>query len=831
MQEVHPSVGPGVPSACVVVQATFGAHCEDFGKVDPNHQSPDVRAQEHQGLYQSVTIQGSPTKHNTHQPTERQPSSDTNGRTFRIAQLVFGYNQSTGALGDDRGSEASPPNRPLGSQGNRVCITSSTGHPDSSAFLTLLASGGEDGSSAQPSNQPCQNVHTPGVDYLYEREGQLWPSGEDDRRRPAHGGGTAVGEGEETRGTPGSVLSDICAGLNNTQSLRQDPIGSLVQERSLPSGGQSRSAGRRPYDLDRPQVDKGVTAIHRTGVHGEASSDGASGKDTSTQGPDLDEEPYPPLPPYPPNEEDLLSPPPLPRDPLAQLSLDPITVPPIDIDELIRMEADLERVLRVLRSEDDFCKLLKEDATLPTATSPSRVPGNWEKDLIGWGVASYCNPHQPKAILSAFTVPKSADAVRLIINAAPLNECMQRPPHFSLPSVQQLKEKVFLYALGQTVDLRHCFYQFSVSGGVEDYFCVRARRGRVLSFQRMAMGWSWAPYIAQSVALAYLRPILPHAVAVYDDFLVLGDDEQQTESRAATVRSRITRCGGTLHATKSMTSPATIFVYMGIEWDLENKRFRLSPSFVAKWSPWLNKLPSEQLGSLHLLYSVVAAILYALRIWDEPACYYFEITRWVSQISASIGNGHRTWQDRASFPQKVWAEVLTLSTRLSSNPWCTWQAGPPTSPTQIYSDASSCGWAWITYQGGILEGRCGPAPVAMHINVLELWALWQAIRIVAQRSPGLAWIAWCDNLVVVHQVRRRRSPSFWPNFILRALCKLLKDTGSRLQVNWISTTEQLADRFTRLDAFDPPATTDMESLPMDTEGQYLDIPGDVAFGQ
>ena len=170
--------------------------------------------------------------------------------------------------------------------------------------------------------------------------------------------------------------------------------------------------------------------------------------------------------------------------------------------------------------------------------------------------------------------------------------------------------------------------------------------------------------------------------------------------------------------------------------------------------------------------------------------------------------------------------------KLQDNTWCMWQPNPPISPLQIFSDASSKGWAWILYRDQEpMEGRCGATPVEMHINVHELWALWQAVRVVTERYPGYTWEAWCDNLTVVYQVGRRRSQSFWPNHILKALFRTLKASGSRLCVAWISTQEQKADCYTRLDSFRPPVTNDMGALPISSEGEYLDIPRDVAFGQ
>jgi ribonuclease HI len=109
------------------------------------------------------------------------------------------------------------------------------------------------------------------------------------------------------------------------------------------------------------------------------------------------------------------------------------------------------------------------------------------------------------------------------------------------------------------------------------------------------------------------------------------------------------------------------------------------------------------------------------------------------------------------------------------------------------------GWAWLVEKDGrTLRGQHGFFSSNLHINTLELLALFKAMKWVCGRVKGLTWKIMCDNAAVVAQVARRRAPSFWANRILQDLFKLLHETGSGVCVEWVSTTHQKADAFTRV---------------------------------
>jgi len=207
----------------------------------------------------------------------------------------------------------------------------------------------------------------------------------------------------------------------------------------------------------------------------------------------------------------------------------------------------------------------------------------WARDLIDWDIAKIIRKWDAKALMKGFAVPKGdGKSARFILDASSLNEAMLRPPPFRLPTLSEMRPIIFSYAVAQITDLRHCFYQFPVCDEVALYFCLQSPLG-TLSFRRMAMGWSWAPSIAQAIALSYLNPIGVAGLAIYDDFLCLGASIEQCASHTQLLRSRIASCKGTIHPIKSAPEPSVRVVFSGIQWDLAFKCHRLDPKMAKKW--------------------------------------------------------------------------------------------------------------------------------------------------------------------------------------------------------------------------------------------------------
>ncbi len=480
--------------------------------------------------------------------------------------------------------------------------------------------------------------------------------------------------------------------------------------------------------------------------------------------------------------------------------LDRIDVSALDLEALIAMESSLRLVLAPIMSLDSFTSLLLPDKIIPRYAPTSIIAHeDWAKDLVSWDIATPVRKWDSRAMMQGFAVPKAdGTSARFILDASALNKAMLRPPSFRLPTLAEMRPVIFSYSAGQITDLRHCFYQFPVHEDIALYFCLHAR-GEVLSFKRMAMGWSWAPSIAQATARAYLNPVGAAGLAIYDDFLCLGHSVEQCAAHTQLLRARIISCGGTIHPRKSAPSPTTRTTFCGIEWDLATKCHRLDPKMVSKWVPWLRVIAQGRSLPLRYYWIALGVATYVQRTLLVAPATLNKLFSWAAQTASQLSRGLITWSTHVTPWQAATSEWGAITGHLLRNAWVQFHVSPIASPI-LFTDSSLTGWAWLLHSPSdpsVMGMRGGWAP-GPHINVLELLTVWKALRWLCPRLPGFTWELSCDNSTVVHQLRRGRTANHLANRILLDLAFLLQQTKSQVRPRWVSTHNQLADAHTRL---------------------------------
>lgn len=105
-----------------------------------------------------------------------------------------------------------------------------------------------------------------------------------------------------------------------------------------------------------------------------------------------------------------------------------------------------------------------------------------------------------------FCVLKSNGKLRAIFDSRMAGELGDRPPPVNLPSINRVIETGAKSSYFWTADFKHWFYQISICEKLREFFVVKCMVGTGSSrrqvFRRMKVlpqGWSWSPFIAQSI--------------------------------------------------------------------------------------------------------------------------------------------------------------------------------------------------------------------------------------------------------------------------------------------------------------------------------------------
>lgn len=244
-------------------------------------------------------------------------------------------------------------------------------------------------------------------------------------------------------------------------------------------------------------------------------------------------------------------------------------------------------------------------------------------------------------------------------------------PPFSLPRMSEVIKTVMSRSFAVVIDLQAYFLQFPLDGKISSFFGLRTKRpdGKAGLFRwvRMVMGWSYAPCIAQAAAETILGPV-PHKVAFYDDWCLLADSFSEASTCRDCVLGRTRTVGMTVNEKKSCLVPTTTPTYLGAEFDLRGKTFRLKPEWAKKTADFFAvALPQERLD-LRSIWSLVGSTVWAFTIWDLPLCKAGDLLHWLAELAHRVARGELAWHSEVAIDNEAHSVLSWVKRRLLENP-------------------------------------------------------------------------------------------------------------------------------------------------------------------
>ena len=405
---------------------------------------------------------------------------------------------------------------------------------------------------------------------------------------------------------------------------------------------------------------------------------------------------------------------------------------------------------------------------------------------------------------SAFPVLKS-DGIhaRLIIDPA-INGRVHPPPPCGLVPLHDLLSWLGDYKAGVTIDFVSWFNQFFLSADVAAYFVFRARPARrgpaqYYTYTRMPMGFSYAPAVAQRVALLILRAagLASYARCWIDNIIIAATD-------VATVRDRLAAFDRVCLLVNAQyrveVSPGPAHKYLGLHLNFALGTYRFTESWAAKVCGLIKVLLHRHADPvpLRVLQTIVGYCVWASWVGRRSLLGLRRLLAhlaWVSTHGAPA----------LALPEKTLDEILAVRSLLT--PPSTYPlrvASRAFLPTVITTDSSSYGGAAVYTTDGadtVVNWRWSRA---RHINELELAALAVALRLYPwPTGPGSAapsairWVT--DSTVALRVVVKMYSKSTPLQLILLDIQDILELHNCDLVPDWIATDLNVtADRGSRI---------------------------------
>ena len=333
-----------------------------------------------------------------------------------------------------------------------------------------------------------------------------------------------------------------------------------------------------------------------------------------------------------------------------------------------------------------------------------------------------------------------------MIDLSPFNEFVQQTP-FKMETASSVLLSVRKGDFLDSIDLKDAYFQIPVHTSSRKWFRF-VSDGAVHQFRVLCFGLSTAPQVFATVS-AWAHSQEVRLLRYLDDWLVLASTEARARQHVRDLLSLCNSLGVVLNREKSDLSPSQSVEYLGMTIDTVAARAYPTLPRIDKFIATARKFLSRR---------------------DPPAQRLQVLLRHMSSLEKLVPRGRlrmcslqwhlksywSTERDPTNLPvprsRQVEEDLSWWMVRdhlLERTPF-----GTPTLDLRLYSDASRAGWGAHLLDQSV-SGVWSHQESSLHINLLELKALFLALRAFKHLVTDHRVTAMCDNSTVVAYVKKQ----------------------------------------------------------------------------
>ena len=403
----------------------------------------------------------------------------------------------------------------------------------------------------------------------------------------------------------------------------------------------------------------------------------------------------------------------------------------------------------------------------------SDVPGRLSSgsSLAARGRGDACQRSLRNRPRSGSLVEKATGGWRPVIDLSHLNDFVQLTP-FKMETVASVllsvREGDFLASL----DLKDAYFQIPIHGSSRKLLRFMSE-GTVYQFKALCFGLSTAPQVFTRVfaavsAWAHARGI--RLLRYLDDWLVLSSSEKKAKESIRELLSLCRTLGIVINEKKSDLVPSQSAKYLGMTIDTGAGKVFPSLARVEKFLTVAERFCSMPSPPAQL-WQVILGHLASLERLVPHGRLRMRSLQWHLKSQ---------WSPESDPPSLPVA--LPEESRRDLSWWMVRdhllvgvRFGTPAPDLHLYSDASSSGWGAHLLDLNV-SGVWSAQEKLLHINLLEMKALFLALQAFQEVVAGHHVTAMCDNSTVVAYVNKQGGTVSRPLCLLTS--RLLRWTES-----------------------------------------------------
>ena len=367
------------------------------------------------------------------------------------------------------------------------------------------------------------------------------------------------------------------------------------------------------------------------------------------------------------------------------------------------------------------------------------------KELLEKGVISAVDHTKGEYISNIFFREKrDSDKLRMILNIKQLNKFVDHE-HFKMDTLRTALQLVEQGDWFISIDFSDAYYSIPVIESHRKY--LRFMFEDVLyQYNVVPNGLKTGPRLFTKilkVPLATLRQWLGLRIVGYlDDTLIMGEQERLADEQGLEAAKLFTKLGFHINPKKSSVVPSQKIEYLGFEINSKTMTVRLTKDKALRLLEFIRNFKQKRDITIRDAAGLLGKLL-ATEPGNPWALLYIKRMETEKSHALRLAQGDfeatMTFTDWALKEQNiitVWAPVR------HSNP-----------NKVIYTDASKSGWGWAhrdtKEQGG---GRWSQEEAELHINVLELKAVYLSLRSLCKEDSNIHIQIMSDNSTTVANI-------------------------------------------------------------------------------
>ena len=368
-------------------------------------------------------------------------------------------------------------------------------------------------------------------------------------------------------------------------------------------------------------------------------------------------------------------------------------------------------------------------------------------DYLSKGAILVVDVRPDQYVSRIFEVPKKTGDHRLILDLSDLN-CYLKRIHFKMEGLETIASLICLNDFLASLDCQDAFLTIAMHPDCYKYLCFDFEGVRYC-FIALVFGLTCAPRIFSKllkVPLSFMRTKGIKNSAWLDDILLVASSSSESSEDIQYSKSFLESLGFIIKTSKSNLTPSQTLQHVGFIWDTANYTVSIPHDKVNG----LKNLCFQALShptSLRFLAKIIGTIdSFKFGCPIAPLHYRSLQQDLIKHLCPEDNNWNSTiFLSSSARSDLLWWLECDLDLRPASL--------ASFSPShQIETDASLVGWGAYQHSDSFVQARWSPSDSLLHINYLELKAVFLAIRSLFSGSSPISLLILCDNIPTVSYI-------------------------------------------------------------------------------